>query len=277
MGSNNTLSTIPLKALIKEKHNILCVFTHLKQKPYQDKRFSIKNNTDSQISDISFDHNIPVVPRIDQSEKALQYIRELEPDLIVVSCFSTKLEADLLKIPKIGCFNLHPSLLPRHRGPDPLFWQFKDGSKNFGITLHRMEASLDSGNIIKQTKVNLPDGISITQANENLAIAGSHLITQLTQTLANNQELLEIPQEEAKSTYQGFSSKNDYIVSDQWSAQRLFNFVKATHYRGNHYQIKLSEEWFTLKDVSFPQDFIDKKTQFLSINCNPGTLIGILA
>ncbi|HEX6776817.1 MAG TPA: formyltransferase family protein, partial [Ktedonobacterales bacterium] len=74
----------------------------------------------------------------------------LEPDLIVVTGFPWKLPPALLAMPKLGCINFHPALLPRYRGPNPLFWQLMNGEPETGLTVPRMEPEFDTGPILAQ-------------------------------------------------------------------------------------------------------------------------------
>jgi methionyl-tRNA formyltransferase len=73
-----------------------------------------------------------------------------EPDLVVCMGFPWKIPPDALAVPRLGWLNGHPSLLPRHRGPLPIAWAIRDGDEEIGITIHRMDAELDTGPILAQ-------------------------------------------------------------------------------------------------------------------------------
>ena len=82
----------------------------------------------------------------------------LEPDVILVIGFPWRLPPALLALPRLGCVNTHPSLLPRYRGPNPLFWQFMNGETRGGLTVHRMDADFDTGPILVQRAIEIaPD------------------------------------------------------------------------------------------------------------------------
>ena len=74
----------------------------------------------------------------------------VEPDLVVCMGFPWKIPAEALGVPTLGWLNGHPSLLPRHRGPIPVAWAIRDGDEEIGITIHRMDAELDTGAILAQ-------------------------------------------------------------------------------------------------------------------------------
>lgn len=193
-------------------------------------------------------HNIPVIKLTGVWSQDADEIAKHSPDIIVVSCFARKLPDPVLSIPAIGCLNLHPSLLPAYRGPVPLFWQFRAAAKEFGITLHRMTSQLDAGNIVAQTAVVMPDGVSGQQASILLAEAGSELLVH---TLSNfrHDELIGAAQHEGYASYQGFPSPSDYAVSVTWSARRLYNFICATRDRGVRYPCQVDNRVYWLLEA----------------------------
>ncbi len=84
-------------------------------------------------------------------------VRACRPDLTVCWGFPWRIPLEALEIPRLGSINLHPAYLPRHRGPIPLSWAFRDGVGEFGVTWHRMDAQLDTGGILAQAKVPMED------------------------------------------------------------------------------------------------------------------------
>ena len=83
-------------------------------------------------------------------------LTRLDFDAITVACFSRKLPASVLRLPRLGCLNVHPSLLPAHRGPDPLFWIYHDGDETGGVTIHLMDEGFDTGPIVLRETVPCP-------------------------------------------------------------------------------------------------------------------------
>ena len=97
----------------------------------------------------------------------------LEFELLIVACFPRCLPQSLLNRATIAALNMHPSRLPAYRGPAPLFWQLRNGLREIGVTLHHMTSCIDAGDIVTQTGVALPVGISGSAADELLAGAGA--------------------------------------------------------------------------------------------------------
>ncbi|HEX6107895.1 MAG TPA: methionyl-tRNA formyltransferase [Ktedonobacteraceae bacterium] len=111
-------------------------------------------------------------------------LRTLEPDLIFTTGFSWKLPPELLALPRLGAVNGHPSLLPRYRGPNPLFWQFMNGEAQGGLTMHRMDADFDTGNILVQRAVEIAPDDDIDSFFPKLAAAGGPMIAEMLQAVA---------------------------------------------------------------------------------------------
>ena len=100
-------------------------------------------------------------------------LRAYEPDLTVCSGFPWKIPQAALDVPRLGSINLHPALLPRHRGPIPLAWALRDGDPVWGMTWHRMDAELDTGNILAQGSVPIEDDdVDIEQFGPSCSRAG---------------------------------------------------------------------------------------------------------
>ena len=198
-------------------------------------------------------HSIPVIKLSGLWSQGVDEIGKYSPDIILVSCFARRLPDSVLSIPGIGCFNLHPSLLPAYRGPVPLFWQFRAGVKEFGITLHRMSSQLDAGNIVVQTTLAMPDGVSAQRASVLLAEAGSELLVRTLSKFTRG-ESIGSAQDERCASYQGFPSPSDYSVSVSWSAKRLYNFICATRERGMLYPCRVNHRVYWLREVDSWQE-----------------------
>ena len=84
-------------------------------------------------------------------------LRAYAPDLVLCWGFPWRIPLAALQVPRLGAVNCHPAMLPRHRGPIPLAWAFRDGDGQYGVTWHRMDAELDTGPILAQATVPMED------------------------------------------------------------------------------------------------------------------------
>jgi methionyl-tRNA formyltransferase len=152
-------------------------------------------------------------------------LRALAPELLIVSCFRHILPASWLAVPPHGAWNLHPSLLPRLRGPDPLFWTFHENVQP-GVSVHRMSARVDAGPILAQVPLQFPDGISYAEAERIGAHAGAGLFLAALHALEQG-TLSAAPQPESNADHYPLPSRADFIVTEDWNVRHAFNFLRA--------------------------------------------------
>ncbi len=243
------------------------------------------------------DSTIPLTPPADILQLAAQYripvtaarqinhpqflrqVARMNPDLILVSCFPYKFHSNLLDLPRRGCWNLHPSLLPRFRGPAPLFWTFWEGRNDTGVTLHQMDAGLDTGDILKQAPFHLADGVSGPAAERQLAELGGQLILQALADLADD-ALTSRPQPEGGSYYP-LPRPGDFTLDTGWTARRAFNFMRGTAVWGRPYVVEVGAEKLWLDTaVSFQPDQrqnepVARDGRIVSIQFTPGVLTAL--
>jgi methionyl-tRNA formyltransferase len=111
-------------------------------------------------------------------------LRPLEPDLIFTSGFTWKLPPELLALPRLGSVNAHPSLLPRYRGPNPLYWHFVNDEAQGGLTMHRMDAEFDTGPILVQRAVEIAPDDDVDSLFPKLLAIGGPMIPEMLQAVA---------------------------------------------------------------------------------------------
>lgn len=151
-------------------------------------------------------------------------LARLAPDAIVVACLPWRVPAVVLRLPRLGILNLHPSLLPAHRGPDPLFWTFREGQRETGATVHLMTAAFDAGPILAQEPLPVPDGISEGSLERECALVAGRLAVSALQDLARGTATPRL-QDEAVATYDPLPTMADYQIYSSRSARWAFNFA----------------------------------------------------
>ncbi len=187
---------------------------------------------DSSSRQMAAAHGIPVFEVADlAAPETLAALGALAPDAIAVACFPRRLPPALLRLPRLGALNLHPSLLPDNRGPDPLFWTFYHGDEQTGVTVHLMDETLDTGPVLAQETIAVPEGISETLLERACAEAGGRLLVASLRALADG-IAHPTPQDESRATRHSFPLPKDYVVSPQWPARRAYRFVQGVSGRG---------------------------------------------
>jgi len=164
-------------------------------------------------------------------------------DIACVACWHRKIPAEVLGIPSFGFLNVHPSLLPAYRGPQPLFWQFRAGETRTGVTVHWMDAGLDTGDIAARKTVRFADGIRMSEAEAKCASAGGRLLAEVLDALEQGQ-LERRPQK--GGSFFPTPSLDDFAVDGGWPVRRAFNFVRAAAVYGVPFHIEVGGKrlWF---------------------------------
>ena len=124
-------------------------------------------------------HGLPVYqPRRVRDAEAIEEIRKMEPDVIVVVAFGQIIPKEILDMPKYGCINVHASLLPAYRGAAPIQWAVMNGDEVSGVTIMKMDEGLDTGDML--TKVEVPLAADETGGSlfDKLAAAGAKLLVE---------------------------------------------------------------------------------------------------
>lgn len=166
------------------------------------------------------------------------------PTVACVACFPWRIPTKLLRLPKWGFLNVHPSYLPAYRGPAPLFWQLRNGETHTGVTIHWMDQHFDTGDIAAQAPVSLPDGISGPEIDMLCASVGGTLLADLLHTLEHEPATRQ-PQPTAGS-YHSWPQPQDFTLETSWSARRAFNFMRGTAEWGQVYPIEIDHQQLLL-------------------------------
>jgi methionyl-tRNA formyltransferase len=151
-------------------------------------------------------------------------LRAYEPDVVLCLGFPWKIPVDALEVPRFGCVNGHPGLLPDYRGPSPVSWAIRNAEREIGFTFDRMDAELDTGAILAQGTVELGDEHSWEELEPKLVALVAELLPV---TLARVEAGDPGDPQEGEGSYQSFFGP-DYLWID-WSrsADEIYRQVKA--------------------------------------------------
>ena len=197
--------------------------------------------------------------------EALQEINQLEPDLIITCAYGQILPLDLLVIPRLGCINVHASLLPKLRGGAPIHHAIMDGYKKTGITIMYMAESMDSGDIISQREVTIEDDDTGSSLHDKLQIVGRDLLLETLPSIlegTNNR----VKQDESEVTY-GFNiTREDEKINFNETKRNIVNKVRGLNSWPGAYCLfedKILKVWSCYR------------TDNIFNNIMPGTITGI--
>ncbi|WHL24891.1 MAG: methionyl-tRNA formyltransferase [Candidatus Blochmannia vicinus] len=200
-------------------HQIIAIFT---QEIQVSKRRSFLS-----LHDMAEKHNISLFQSNFLSiSEMIHIVKKLNVDLIVVVSYGLILPEEILNIPRLGCINVHGSLLPRWRGPAPIQRALEYGDNITGITIIRMDLGIDTGDILHMMPCNiLPKDTSYTLSNRLAKMGSSMLLKVLDQIILGTYTL--IPQDSTYATYAHKLTKQEARIDWKLSANQLERCVRA--------------------------------------------------
>ncbi len=153
-------------------------------------------------------------------------IEAIAPDLIVVACFPWRIPGWMRTLPRCGCLNIHPSLLPDGRGPEPVFWAFRWRLSETGVTLHLVDAGFDTGPVVTQQRLAIPDDATLESLERDLARLGADLLIDRLPAL-QDRSLMTSPQADSLARPAPIPGPDDLVVPTTWSARHAARFIRA--------------------------------------------------
>ena len=164
--------------------------------------------------------------RLRGNEEFFALLRALQPDVIVVVAYGQILPQEILDIPKYGCVNVHASLLPKYRGAAPAQWAILSGERETGVTVMQMDAGLDTGDMLLQEKLAIPDDITAGALLEHLSILGAQTLFRALNQLELG-TLLPVKQDEAQASCAPMLTRTHSPLDFMKPAAALHNQVRG--------------------------------------------------
>jgi methionyl-tRNA formyltransferase len=157
----------------------------------------------------------------------VQYLKSHKIDMLVCCSYSMLIRPDVLEIVKYNAINIHSSLLPKNRGPNPTQWSIIKGEKNTGVTMHYMDCGLDTGNIICQEKVSIEDDDSWVSVSKKLDLATNKIIEKSTPNILSGNHN-STPQNNKDATI-NFRLNKEYprIEFSKMNILDIYNLIRA--------------------------------------------------
>jgi methionyl-tRNA formyltransferase len=148
------------------------------------------------------------------------------PDLLLVFGFNWRLPREVLELPRLGVLNVHPSALPRYRGPSPVLWAIRNGDPFMGVTIHRMTGRIDAGPVLAQVdNIPIPDQVTAQDVWDLTKAAFPDLLSEALARVVRDDP--GTPQDEHQATYAGFPPPEWYEVTWQDSRRNLHNQIRV--------------------------------------------------
>jgi methionyl-tRNA formyltransferase len=174
---------------------------------------------------VAVDAGVPVV-WVASAAEATAAMRATPPMVAVAACFPWRLRRAARAIPPLGVLNVHPSLLPAGRGPEPVFWTLRRGEPTTGVTVHRMDAGLDTGPIIAQRAMVTLDGVRAPDLERDLMTLGGQLLVEALPALEAG-TLRPRAQPEAGASHAPAPSGSDWTMVTSLPAAWAWRFARG--------------------------------------------------
>ena len=169
----------------------------------------------SPVKRLALQHDLPVFqPRSLRRTEAQQHLRALTPDVIVLAAYGLILPQEVLDIPRYGGLNVHPSLLPRHRGPAPVVGALLAGDDETGVSIMLMDAGMDTGAVLAQRRIPVAPHDTTPTLTARLIELGRGLLSETIPRWVAG-EIAPQPQDESQTTYTRLLTKEDGVID--WS------------------------------------------------------------
>jgi methionyl-tRNA formyltransferase len=252
-----------------------------------DKRRERGNKlTPSPVKTFATTHNLPVwqPERVKKDKETLTQLQELDADVFVVVAYGQILSRKILNMPKLGCVNVHGSILPKYRGAAPIQWCLYNGELETGITTMLMDAGMDTGAMLLKaiTPIDLLDNAQVLA--DSLAATGADLLVETLLKL-ERREIVPIPQDNSAATYASLIQKQDYGLDWSKSAIQLHNQIRGFYpnctatFRNQSLKITATAPLGAAYVQELPpklQEVIHKLPDLSTISAKPGEVVSII-
>ncbi|WP_168121950.1 methionyl-tRNA formyltransferase [Paenibacillus sp. HB172176] len=211
-----------LKLLVEQGRDVVAVVTQ-PDRPKGRK----KTLTPPPVKEAALSFGLPVLqPERMRSEEAVAELAAYRPELIVTAAYGQILPKAVLELPRLGCINVHGSLLPKYRGGAPIQRSIINGEASTGVTIMYMAAGLDTGDMIASVELPILEEDTSGTMFEKLSAAGAKLLGETLPSIMDG-TAARVPQNEEEATYAPNLSREDERMDWSKSARAIFNQVRG--------------------------------------------------
>lgn len=179
------------------------------------------------VKECALKYGIPVLQPVKiRTQEAVSELKKYEADVFVVAAFGQILTKEILDMPRLGCVNIHASLLPKYRGASPINHCIIDGEKETGVTIMQMDEGIDTGDILTKVKVAIDDDETAESLFEKLSKTGANLIVDTLPKLERG-EITPVKQNDAESSHTKMMDKSLGKIDWSKSAAEIERLVRG--------------------------------------------------
>ncbi len=264
-----------LTALIHSEHSVLAVFTQPDKPKGRGHKLA-----PPPVKVLAEQNGISVYQPESLKKNAdehINIIKDINPDIIVVAAYGKILPKEVLDIPRLGCVNIHGSLLPKYRGAAPIQWAVLNGDKETGVTTMLMNEGLDTGDILLTEKTEIGENETASELFDRLSLMGADILLRTIDALQNG-EVTPIKQDDSKATYAKMLSKDLSNIDFNSSVRNIHKKIcglsdwpcAVTSINGKRLKVYRSEVVSDKKPNAAPGEVIDEKN--FTVACIDGSI-----
>lgn len=260
-----------LKWLAESGHEIAAVFTQ----PDKPKGRGYKL-IPTPVKAAAQEYDIPVyqptsLRKGDEAAEAYEILKDIAPELIVVTAYGQILPKTILDLPKYGCVNIHASILPKYRGAAPINWVLLNGEAETGITSQQMGEGLDTGDILIIHKTKIGENETYSELYERLSVMGGDVLAETISAIENG-TLAPEKQDDSLSCYSPMITKDMSALDFSKTAAEIHNTIRGvtgfTTLGGKRLKVFKSEISDKIAPDAANGEIIDEKN--LTVKCGDG-------
>lgn len=215
-----------LKVLAESSHEVSAVFTQ----PDKPKGRGYKM-IPTPVKSVALEYGLPVYQPLslrkgDDAQQAMEILKNISPDLIVVTAYGQILPKEILELPKYKCINIHASLLPKYRGAAPINWCLLNGETQTGVTSMLMSEGLDTGDMLIKKSTDIGENETYQELYSRLAVMGGEVLTETIEAIENG-TLSPQKQDDSLSCYSPMIRKEMSALDFSKSVQEIHNTIRG--------------------------------------------------
>ncbi len=212
-----------LEKMIESGFNVVCVVTQPDRPAGRGYKLM-----ESPVKRIALKHNLKVLqPENPNANEFVEELKKYEPDLGIIVSYGWILKDGMLKVPKFGYFNVHPSLLPKYRGPEPIRRALENGERRTGITIFKIDEGIDSGKIAKMVEVEIGERENYGELSERLMKIGAELLVDFLREFEDRGGRIELKDQVGVGSYAPKLKKEELFIDWTANARRIFNKIRS--------------------------------------------------
>ena len=211
-----------LAALLASQHSVVAVYTQPNRPAGRGNKLQA-----SAVKQMALENSIPVYQPVSLKVDAeRQCLQQIAPDVLVVVAYGLILPQSILDVPRFGCINVHASLLPRWRGAAPIERALLAGDTATGVTIMRMDAGLDTGDMLATVAVTIDSNETREQLENKLAIAGPKALVTVLDNLQNTLKNA-VKQDNSLCTYAAKLDKAEALIDWNMPAEMIHRQIRV--------------------------------------------------